>query len=165
VPGRPLAVVQTQARWHAFYEPTDVGTAGKSSSPAWKFSSWVRPLAATSRKVVTEWVYFRSTPLECALPVGENVLELEATETRPSGTRWSKVTEQTDRRALARWIGAFTIAESDTAYLESKCVAADGWTPDSCRIELRRRHSRAVWSPKRHIVLSDGPQPTRALVE
>ncbi|MGA2454388.1 MAG: hypothetical protein ABSG93_12795 [Solirubrobacteraceae bacterium] len=49
----------TQARWHAFYEPTDAGTAGKSSSPAWKFSSWVRPLAATSRKVVTEWIYFR----------------------------------------------------------------------------------------------------------
>jgi hypothetical protein len=137
---------QTQARWRAFYEPTDAGTPGESPAPVWKFNGWVRPLAATSRKVVTEWIYFRSTPLQSALPVGGYVLELEVTETRPAGTGWSEVTEETDRRALARWVGEFMIDEQDATHLESKCIAVDGLSQDSRRVELRRRLSSALWS-------------------
>lgn len=138
----------TQAHWRAFYEPTDGGSPGKSSSPRWKFNGWVRPLAATGRKVVTEWVYCRSGRLDKALPRGEYVFELEVTETRPAGTRWSEITEEADKRALARWVGSFVVDETAATYLESKCVASEGWTEDSYGVDLRRRQSPALWSPK-----------------
>ena len=76
--------LRAEARWRSFYEPTEAVAPGLSSAPRWRFTGWVRPLAASSRKVVTEWIYFSSTPLPSALPVGEYVLELEVTETRPT---------------------------------------------------------------------------------
>jgi hypothetical protein len=139
---------QTHAWWRAFYEPTDAGVAGGSSAPVWKFKGWVRPLAATSRKVVTEWIYLRSSPLEAALPLGDFVIEFEVTETRPTGSGWGDATDEIDKRALARWVGAFTIDEAASDYLASNCVAIDGLAPDSYRVDLRRRQPVMLWSTK-----------------
>lgn len=142
---------QTQARWNALFEPVDAGTLGKSSSPGWKFNGWVLPLAATSRKVVTEWIYFESAPLQSTLPIGEYELGLEVTETRPAGTRWGKVTEQADRRLVARWVGGFTLTKPQADFLESECVAVQGWTQDCCPVELRRRPGHPEPHPRRRL--------------
>lgn len=131
---------QITAPWRAFYDPFDAGTPGKSFSPGWKFGDWVRPLAATSRKVVTQWIYFESASHIGALPIGEYTLELEVIETRPSGAWWGEVTADTDRRTLARWNGGFSI-DKDASDALKNCVLVNGWADNSYRIQLRRRQS------------------------
>jgi hypothetical protein len=131
--------VKADARWRAFYTPVAGGAAGESSSPVWTFNGWVRPLAATSRRVVTEWIYFRSSPLLAGLPVGEYTLRLEVTETRPAASVSTVTTGAANQRAVALWSGSFTIDAAAVAYLESKCVATDGMTPDSYRVAVQRR--------------------------
>jgi hypothetical protein len=132
---------QTTARWLTFFDPVDAGTPGKSSTPSWKFDGMVRPLAATSRKVVTQWIYFSSATPISELPIGDYTLDLEIIETRPSRGWWREASADTDRRPLAHWAGAFSIDQDASDTLKSSCVLVNGWTDNSFPIELRRRQS------------------------
>jgi hypothetical protein len=130
-------------RWRAFNESADAGTPGKSSSPTWNFKGWVTPLAATSRQVVTEWIYFGSGgPLPAGLKTGSYRFQLTVTEIRPRGGRIrDTTTDDADRRQLAVWDGQFTIEEWAFAYLRDNCVASEGYAPDTCPVALSRRPS------------------------
>jgi hypothetical protein len=130
-------------RWNALVDSGDAGTPGQSSSPTWAFKGWVSPLAATSRQVVTQWIYFASTDsLKTGLTTGTYDFQLSVTEIRPKGGRArDTTTDDADRRQLAVWDGHFTIEDWASAYLSEHCVAVDGWAPDTCPVALTHRGS------------------------
>lgn len=131
-------------RWRAFNESADA--AGKSSSPTWNFKGWAKPLAAPSRQVVIEWIYFGSaSSLPAGLKIGTYDFQLTVTEIRPRGGRIrDTTTDDADRRQLAVWDGQFTIEDWEFAYLRDNCVAAEGYAPDSCPVALSRRPARVA---------------------
>jgi hypothetical protein len=138
---------QLPIRWSMFLQ-NDTSSA---KSSGWTSGGTVCPIAATSRKVVTQWVAFYSPPLAAPLTAGTYQLELRITETQPQSSWFRGSSGNIERLELAGWTGDFTLTDEQLDFMRDHCVTVDGSTPDSCEVNLHRTIGRYA---------SAGMQPT-----
>jgi len=115
--------------WQAFGS-VDVDKQGEGL-PSFRLADWAESFVATSRKMRTDWIYFRISPLPLAngkpdriKPETEYSLQLYA---EVPATRWTPRRNLDRRHAGNRlsgsWTGSFQLSADDVAYLENHCVA------------------------------------------
>jgi hypothetical protein len=111
-----------------------------------EIKDYTETFIASSRKAVTNWIYFRIYPLPMANgePVHmkpDTVYALQLHAEIPK-TRWSTLGNLGHRRAASTfagsWAGSFQLASADVSYLESPACVADenGWNKRSLVVKL-----------------------------